>query len=210
MDLKELANSRCAWVKMNYEIPAEDILVEFKRIQHLLVNHRSDYSYGWQSLTLHGHNLHWTEAIDRYPGYEDQIDSNFDYHWTELAKECPSTTRFISSLPYSKLHRVRFMLLRKGGYIRFHRDTEKLTLSPLNISINNPKNCSFIVYDNILDIEKLIPFENGTSFHVNIGLRHAVFNNANEDRLHIIVHGNYTDDFISQFKNLCFDYDREL
>jgi hypothetical protein len=165
-------------------------------IKYLAVNHRSSYGNGWQSLTLHGEKPHWTEAIDRYPTYENATDWNHEYHWTEIAESCPATVDYIKSLPYARLQRVRFMLLRAGGLIDYHRDVDKMSLNPLNISINMPANCEFNTYDyESATPQKTIPFENHSAFLVNIGHYHRVINRSNEDRLHMIVHGRFTNDF---------------
>lgn len=195
MGWETIQQSRTAWAQLN-TVPPLEIRTEFDRLRHLVVEHRSSYGSGWQSLTLHGERPHWTEAIDRYPGHENDKDWNYDYRWTEIAEHCPITVDYIKSLPFTRLQRVRFMLLRPGGLIDYHRDVNKMNLSPLNISINMPHGCEFNVYDYESEHhEKVIPFTDQTAFIVNIGHYHRVINRSNQDRLHMIVHGQYTPDF---------------
>jgi hypothetical protein len=202
--------SRAAWAKLKNS-PPTGIQEEFNNIKYLAVDHRSSYGSGWQSLTLHGEKPHWTEAIDQYPGYKHIKDWEHEYHWTEIAERCPLTVEYIKSLPFSKLHRVRFMLLRPGGLIDYHRDNSNMTLSPLNISFNMPEGCEFNIYDQeSSEPIKTIPFTDNSAFLVNIGHYHRVINRSNEDRLHMIVHGRYINDFHNNPTNYVEGIDPEF
>jgi hypothetical protein len=209
MSWTTIQQSRTAWAQLHSAPPAE-IRTEFDNLRHLVVEHRSSYGAGWQSLTLHGERPHWTEGIDRYPGHENDLDWKYDYHWTEVATQCPITVEYIKSLPFKKLQRVRFMLLRPGGLIDYHRDVNKMNLSPLNISINMPQGCEFTTYDYESEQhEKVVPFVDQSAFIVNIGHYHRVINRSNQDRLHMIVHGQYTQDFYNQPQNYISRVDPE-
>lgn len=76
------------------------------------------------------------------------------------------------------------MLLEPGGYILPHADVDWKQLGPVNLALNNPDGCEFIMEDH-----GIIPFTNGTANMLAIGNVHAVYNNSHEDRFHIIVHG---------------------
>jgi len=199
MKFSEVRISERGWVKLKFT-PPQQALNEWNTIKHLAKHHRMDYGKGWMSLTLHGMKPHWTEAIDRYPGYKDELDWEIDYHWTEIAEYCPETVNFVKTLPFTKLHRVRFMYLRAGGFIDYHRDSDHMNLTPINISINNPTACEFKFYKNEKFYTK-VPFENSSAFLVNIGLNHRIDNHSNQDRLHMIVHGRYNQDFENNFLN---------
>tara|TARA_R110000851_G_scaffold113925_2_gene238751 strand:- start:334 stop:981 length:648 start_codon:yes stop_codon:yes gene_type:complete len=210
MQWSNAQKSRAAWAKLRSS-PPTSILTEFNNVKHLVVNHRSSYGNGWQSLTLHGEKPHWTEAINHYPDHENDVDWQYDYHWTEIAEACPVTVNYIKSLPFARLQRVRFMLLRAGGLIDYHRDTHKMNLSPLNVSINMPDQCEFNTYDYLSEQpQKTIPFTDNSAFVVNIGHYHRVINRSNEDRLHMIVHGNYTHDFYNNPANYVEEIDPEF
>lgn len=210
MSWEKFTKSRCAYAKYD-SIPPSGILEEFNNIKHLIVKHRSTYGSGWCSLTLHGAKPHWTEAIDRYPGYSNEVDWKYNYHWTEIAEQCPITVQYIKSLPFTKLQRVRFMLLKAGGLIDYHRDVAHMNLSPMNISVNNPIGCEFNVYDQESNKPiKTIPFTDNSVFIVNIGLYHRVINRSNEDRLHMIVHGQYDTKFTNDYKKHLLEVDEYL
>lgn len=199
---QQLIRSRRAYAKLNFKVPGDDIMQEFLSVKHLAVAHRSSYGSGWLSLTLHGHKPHWTEAINQYPGFEQELDWKFKYHWTEIAEYCPKTVEFIQSLPYSTLHRVRFMLLKPGGLIDYHRDVDKMSMSPMNVSINMPDGCEFNIYDQLSSKPiKKIPFTDNSCFLVNIGHYHRVINRSTQDRLHMIIHGAYNNEFVNNFIN---------
>ena len=78
------------------------------------------------------------------------------------------------------------MLLEPGGYIEPHqdrKDTEK-RLSVCNISLNNPDGCKFVFKDH-----GIVPFENkGSAFLMDISNVHAVHNDSDQPRIHMIIH----------------------
>lgn len=202
MSWKEIQNSNIGWAKLKVHVPGPEIANEFKNIKHLVKYHRADYGAGWQSITLHGFKPHYTEGINHYKGFENFKDHEFEYHWTDIAAECPKTVEFIKSLPYERLQRVRFMYLKAGGLIDYHRDVNKYNLSPMNISINNPYGCEFNIFDQMSNKDKTtIPFKDNTAFLVNIGHYHRVINRSKEDRLHMIVHGKFTNNFYNNYND---------
>ena len=137
---------------------------------------------GWRSLCIHGISAEKTNHFTEY-GYRS--NEEVPYNWTEIAKLCPITTSFFKErYPISNYFRVRFMLLEPGGYISPHCDTEKSSLSPINIALNMPKNCLF-------KFEKhgLVPIKTGQSFLLDVSNKHAYINKSFDDRYHIIAHG---------------------
>ena len=78
------------------------------------------------------------------------------------------------------------MLLEPGGYIAPHTDTLKHKLSPVNIALNHPKGCIMKMAGH-----GTVPFKDGEAYILDVGNTHAYYNKSNEDRYHIIVHGNY-------------------
>ena len=78
------------------------------------------------------------------------------------------------------------MLLEPGGYILPHQDRkdEEKRLSVCNISLNNPEGCNFIFKDH-----GRVPFEDtGSAFLMDISNVHAVYNNSDKPRIHMIIH----------------------
>ena len=83
------------------------------------------------------------------------------------------------------------MLLEPQGYITPHEDSEEHRLAPTNIALNNPEGCNFKMKGH----KGFLPFAPGKSLLLDVGNTHAVYNNSNEDRYHIIVHGKITKEF---------------
>ena len=75
------------------------------------------------------------------------------------------------------------MALEPGGFVSVHQDVTVSSLSPINIAITQPEGCKFVV-----EGWGVVPFKVGTSFMLDIANRHAVINNSNETRYHIIAH----------------------
>ena len=162
------------WDKMHIE--AESLLEYFK-------DHRMDYGKGWKSLTLHGIDDD-TQSLDQYGDRKDVVKQ---LDWTWVAEQCPKTKKFLTNVwPAEFLNRVRFMLLEPGGYIEPHQDRgdKEKRLSVCNISLNNPQGCKFVFKDH-----GIVPFEDkGSAFLMDISNVHAVFNDSNEPRIHMIIH----------------------
>lgn len=158
-------------------------------------NNPDDYGHrGWRSLTLHGIHKHVSQHWDSKDVvaagfvYADEREAREAYGWTEIAEKCPETTAMIKSIPgYQMFDRVRFMYLEPGGYITPHTDYKHNKLGPLNISLNNPKQCYF----KMLDDNAYVPWEPGNMIKMNVGHNHAVMNDSDEVRVHMIVHGIY-------------------
>ena len=177
---------------LKMDIPDYDwktMLKEGLELEEWAVAHRSDNSRGWKSLCLHGLDAEKTMSCDRY-GFNGERDA--PYKWTWAADKSPVTTKYLKGLfdagYFSELYRVRFMYLEPGGYINFHRDREegRNSLGPLNIALNMPENCHWIFED-----WGFVPFEHGTAFAVDVSNKHGVWNQSDETRVHIIIHGRY-------------------
>ena len=82
------------------------------------------------------------------------------------------------------------MLLEPGGYISPHVDSEKISLSPINISLNHPKNCLFK-----MEKHGIVPMTPGRVMLLDVSNKHAYINKSKEDRIHIIVHGKPSKEF---------------
>ena len=154
-----------------------------------------DYGHrGWRSLTLHGlgkHvSQHWDSKDVKAMGFDFKSEEEVReaYHWTEIADKCPKTVDMIKSIPgYMSFDRVRYMYLEPGGYITPHNDYEHNKLGPLNISLNNPEHCYF----KMIDDNAYVPWKPGKMIKMNVGHQHAVMNDTNEVRVHMIIHGQY-------------------
>lgn len=163
------------------------ILLELKNINDYFVEHRANdkiKSYGhegWYSLTLHGIDYDKTENYDRY-GFGSLEEAN--YHWTSVCEKIPLTMQLIRSLPFKDYGRVRIMRLNPKGYIMPHTDGEGRIFGPFNFAINNPEGCLFVMEEC-----GVVPFAQGIGFFLDIGKRHAILNDSDEYRYHIIIHG---------------------
>lgn len=183
------------------DIPYQEMYNEIVQLKDLFITHRSNdptqggYSHdGWSSLTIHGissgHTMNW----DSYPEYKALGDEEkVPYKWTEVSELTKITTKFLKEyFPHQKYTRVRFMKLAPGGYILPHRDREKKLLYPINIALNNPEGCEFVMED-----MGVVPFKPGKGFMLDLSNRHIVWNRSDEERIHLIIHwwpGQYHED----------------
>jgi hypothetical protein len=181
--MKEYFKTDVKFLKLDIRVPYEAMLAEAKALRHRFVEHRGTESNGWLSLTLHGLGEDKT-GIWRDYGYETSVAASNDMHWTPAADECPVTKDFLSNyFPCKKYGRVRFMLLKAGGYINLHSDGNTRLVENINIALNHPNECVWNWGDGSSDMI----FEPGGVYAMNISYHHAVFNNSNEDRYHMIV-----------------------
>lgn len=170
---------------IGFNPPIKDMYDEAQRLIPLMVSHRSDYEnhQGWKSLVLHGLGATKTEGAERY-GLDPEDKSI--YQWTEIAHMAPVTTAFFRDhFHYDAYQRVRFMLLEPGGYVTPHTDFDHYVLGPVNMALNNPEGCEFVMKD-----VGALPFRAGSIIKLALVNQHAVFNNSKEPRIHMIIHGS--------------------
>jgi hypothetical protein len=184
----------CCYYPVKFDFDPEVLLRECQNADDLFIHHRSQdkrggYGHsGWQSLTLHGIDKHKTEHYVQY-GFTTLEEAG--YHWTDACERLPHLSEFLKSLPYKLFDRVRIMRLAPGGYIMPHSDNKfQRAFSPLNIAINNPVGCEFIMREG-----GIAPFTAGTGLILDVGREHCVINNSDEVRYHVIVHGHYAREF---------------
>jgi len=170
-------------LQLGYDVPYEAMLAEARNLRDHFVMHRSSENHrGWRSICIHGLSPTHTLGHKDY-GYE--TTESAPYGWTDICKFCPVTHDFFSRvLEYDSYERIRFMLLEPGGYILPHVDVPWVQLAPINIALNAPRDCEFI-----MENWGTIPFPPGAVNILAIGNPHAVWNRSDEDRYHIIVHG---------------------
>lgn len=179
-------HSGLPWLELKMSIPYTEILEEIKANVDFLVDHRDDYDEheGWKSFCIHGKSLHTTQ----------HSDDESSCHWIpEVVNAMPRTVEYFKSWGLN-FNRLRVMALEPGGFVSVHQDTETSRLYPINIAITQPANCNFV-----MENWGTVPFDAGKSFMLDVGNRHAVVNNSNETRYHIIVHYKELTD---QFKKL--------
>jgi hypothetical protein len=179
--MKEYYQSDVKFLKLDIHFPYIEMLEEAKRMRDRFVPHRDTESKGWASLTLHGLGEDKTGSWKDY-GYTSGADAGKDMHWTDVANQCPITTNFFKNkFPCNRYGRIRFMLLKPGGYIGLHSDSRMSLLENINMVLNNPIDCVWKWGDgDIFDMEP------GNAYAVNIHYMHSVYNNSDEDRFHII------------------------
>ena len=182
--MREYFQSEGKYLKLNIELPYEEMCKEAFALIDKFTSHRSgEYSHGgWESLTIHGLGWDKHENYDFY-GYKKGKDASKDMHWTEIADLCPVTTKWLKEVfPCNRYGRVRFMLLRAGGHIAPHFDSSMKLIENINVALNNPIGCKWIWGDG----EELI-MEPGGVYAMNLHYTHELVNNSNEDRMHIII-----------------------
>lgn len=182
--MKEYFETTAKFLKLNIPFPYEEMLKEAKALKDRYVAHRGDESdhKGWKSLTLYGLGDQLTETWEDY-GYKSGGDAAKDFIWTQSAHDCPVTLDFLKNhFPSKKYGRVRFMLLEAGGFIGMHNDSKRPLAENINMPLNNPKDCIWHWGNG----EQLF-MEPGIAYAMNIHYEHAIYNNSNEDRYHLII-----------------------
>lgn len=193
---REYLVSQSKYLRLNLEVPHEEILQEAKNLREKFVPYRTDeYSHkGWYSLPIIGLSSSDPYSWDNY-NYASAKQAAPDMKWTNICQYCPITVKWLKEVyPSSSYGRVRFMLLESGGEIGFHRDTKYSILGAVNVALNNPKGCSWYWKDG-----SSLQFNPGESYTMNISYEHSVRNDSDEDRYHLIIH-HY--DSTVEYKNM--------
>lgn len=184
-----LHHSGAPWLELlGIDAPYKAMYEEARALRDMFVFHRDqeDGHRGWRSLAVHGISATKTNIPETYG-----LDPNkITYGWTEIQDRCPETVRFFREVfPYNSYQRLRYMLLEPGGFIAPHSDNPRSSLcAAVNISLNNPAGCRMVT-----ELGQ-VPFrDEGSVFLFNNHYQHAVYNNSDIDRFHIIVHGSWRD-----------------
>ena len=193
---REYLISDSKYLKLNIEVPYQEMFEEAKSLRHLFIPYRqTDYhNQGWYSLPLIGLSSKDPYAWNVYD-YKDARDAAKDIKWTEISDRCPVTSKWLKeTYPSQSYGRVRFMLLEAGGSIDFHTDTNYSILAAVNIALSDHPNCYWLWKD-----DERLSFKPGDAYAMNLSYEHSVVNNSREDRYHLIIH-HY--DFNNQCKDL--------
>jgi len=204
VDINEWCRQRDIWfLKIDIEIP-EAIQKEVQQVydQGFFVPHRYGDGDGWHSTAIHGFvseekentSMGWYHTMN--PSAYNLDEDKIKWGWTEVAEIAPETKRWLEDFPHSRYRRVRFMLLKPKGYIEQHHDANDQRISEgrmrnissaINISITNPKGA----YLYRTDIDDFIPFEPLSAYWFDNGVEHKAWNDSEENRFHIILHGGF-------------------
>ena len=174
-----LNQSDLGYLPLQIDIPWRMIHEEAQSVRDLmLINPTGDTdSKGWYNFGI------FTKGSEHISDHNSQFDDQ-PADWTNLAQlHMPETVRYFrDNWPAEKIHRIRLLGLEPGGVIGLHTDDCK-GLNNINIAIDHPAGCDFV-----LEHSGIIPFENGSVFLVNTGRRHAVVNQSDKFRLHLVVY----------------------
>jgi len=184
--------SNCPSLVMNIPVPHEAMAKEAESLLGRYVKHRGNWNPGWSSITIHGQSAERTQPPHWY--IDEGIDTEENsppVGWTEIADQCPVTVEWLKNVwPFKKYNRVRYMLLEPGGYIQPHNDYDTRALAAFNVALSNPPGVEFA-----LEESGLIPWQPGDARAIDIGRQHCVLHTGTENRIHMIVHGKWADNF---------------
>jgi len=183
------------YLKLDIAIPHDKMLEEAKNLRDKFITYRSDAADNcWHSLPLVALDSDKPYSWNVY-GFKDAKEAAPYMKYTELSDLCPVTTEWLKNYyPSNSYARVRYMLLDAGGKINFHKDTDHSAIAAINIALNNPRNCKWHWKDG-----ETLEFCPGDVYAMNLSHEHAVYNDSDEDRFHMIVH-HY--DFLPECKDL--------
>jgi hypothetical protein len=168
------------------------------------VVHRELDGKGWRSATLHGYSSLMTDDDNYYKGLGFNLPPNKS--WTSLSIFFPETKKWIlENIPFANFGRIRIMILEPGGYVAPHKDFPNGNcLAGINIAITHPKEVKYVIDGDEID------WAEGDSRLINIGSTHAIYNNSNEPRVHIIVHSEPIDKWSNEMMRIvCQSYIKE-
>lgn len=186
-----LGQSGLPWLPLRLDFPYEAMAEEALRLRDRFVSHRSgkegggyvDGNRGWAAIALHGVSAEHTMSFNMY-GYKGEEE--VPYRWTEIADACPVTVDFLRrTYPCGQYYRVRYTIIEPGGFIYPHTDRKNSALWEVNLALRNPEGFHFK-----MEGAGYIPFAPGRGFVLDVSRQHALVNLADEDRVHMIIHGN--------------------
>ena len=185
------------YATIDHMVPTDAIMQDIQELErlNLFVKHRSVESVkgipahrGWSSFVVHGLGYDKTEGYEQY-GYAN--DNEAPYEFTKEALEhCPNILKWLNDNKFkSRYHRVRIMKLDPGGMVGIHNDNKNPDTWATNFAVNNPKECEMHFWNRDWEYLGQVPWADGRTFRIRIGLNHCVINKSNQPRYHIIIHG---------------------
>jgi hypothetical protein len=178
--------SNLGYLPLDIQIPWEIIREEaLAVVPEMIAYPATDYdSHGWFNFGI------YTRGADDLGDHGRKVVEHND-SWTEQAQQLmPRTVEyFATQWPHKQFHKIRLLGLYPQGVIGLHSD-DCDGLHNINIAIDHPEQCDFV-----LENSGVIPFENGRAFLVNVGRRHAVINNSNQLRIHLVIYQDNDDAF---------------
>ena len=188
------------WLMLDFPTwPWQQMAEEAKTLDEkgLIPTYNDGSNNGWSAVAIYGLSSDSTLPPEEY-GYANYNEARAAgaLKWTEIADECPVTTNFFKNdFHYKRYNRIRFMILRPGGVIRWHNDVPDgedpdFNLGVVNISLTNPDNCFFHLgqWGNI-------PITDGCMWLFGNNHYHTVVNMSDETRYHMIASGTPDEEF---------------
>jgi hypothetical protein len=174
-------NSTCTSVRMNLDMPFDQMYQEGLDLYPWAVSHRSGSHSGWKSIALHGIEYDKTNDANQY-GYPNILEA--PYRWTVASAAAPITTSWFKHMfPVESCLRIRFMYLEPGGFILPHHDSPNPGMGAINLALNNPSGC-----DMAIEGKGVIPWVPGDVRYLDVHNTHAVWNRSDSLRIHMIAH----------------------
>ena len=181
-----LNHSGLGYLPLDIEIPWQVISEEAQGVvAHMIAHPQPDHdSTGWMNFGLFARGK---QDMGDY-GLEQMDHSD---RWLDQAQQLmPRTVEYLQTQwPHKQFYKIRLLGLGPHGVIGLHSD-DCNGLHNINIAIDHPDSCNFV-----LENSGVIPFENGRAFLVNVGRRHAVINNSNQLRIHLVIYQDNDDAF---------------
>jgi hypothetical protein len=196
LDGREYLFSDSKYLKLDIEVPHVEMLAEAHNLREHFISYRPDATNAsWYSLPLIGLGNQQPYSWNNYTKTaKEAADKTI---WTDWCDKSPVTVDWLKNVYPSKLYgRTRFMLLKAGGKINFHKDMDYSVLAAVNVALNNPKNCKWHWRDG-----ESLEFLPGDAYAMNLSYEHSIVNDSNEDRYHLIIHNyDFTEDCKAMFK----------
>ncbi|MCJ8277264.1 MAG: aspartyl/asparaginyl beta-hydroxylase domain-containing protein [Bdellovibrionales bacterium] len=189
--LKKLSALSIKYLKLGVDWPFEDVQKEALAID------RSEYKvtdpYGrWMAAPLHSY-IHDPTSMKSPKRLEKLgLPDPWSMDWTEFAEKCPKTVEWIKNDPlYKNIHRVGFLILEPGGYVKPHSDYDNPALSGVNYAITHPKECYWTMKE-----YGSVDFKAGDCILMDYSPYHSVINLSNETRIHMLRGGHFDMDYL--------------
>ena len=186
------------YLRMPFDFDFKTCMNEALKLLPLFVAHKDDTLSAssqrtgiWKSLALRAVDGDPTKTL--YHNYYDMPGRQFEM--TRISTLCPTIVSFLKAITdFDQCQRIRLMLLEPDAEIRPHSDAvNKNVLPSINIALNMPKECRFMVDCNWDGSHHpytvQLPFKAGDIMIVNIAKFHYVVNNSKLPRIHIILEG---------------------
>lgn len=178
-----LHNSRWPYMRLDIEFDPRALLSEAETLLQSGVHHLQNGSFDWLTFPiLDNRGFTINDSVDLLESLYDMEKFSF----SEGSHENLLAWKLALSLPLEKILAVQYFVLKPGGIIIPHADTDDQGLTRFNFCLTQPLKAY-----TYFECAEMVPYVEGSCFIFDPSVKHAAVNDSAEPRYYLQVSGMF-------------------